>query len=329
MPASTRIRDDIRYGYAVGRVRVLDGKLLSRATFERLLDAPDLKEQKRVLAETHVGRYLEGADSAEQVERALETSLADLYDDFLEGAALPAAVVRYFQIPHDFANLRAALKARVLGIPADGLLSGLGSVPADSFERAGELPDEFAELIGAWDEAEEAPALDGVELEVDRALFAALADAARESRVRFLRELTALRVDVANARVLLRARAKAMPAPEVTRRMLPGGTPALAALATGASKMTADELATAIVKTRALGRTTEDDFADLERFDLVGDSLVAERMLAARRAAGGAEPVLAYVLAREAEVLVLRALLVGRLSGLGAETVRARMRERL
>jgi len=39
--------------------------------------------------------------------------------------------------------------------------------------------------------------------------------------------------------------------------------------------------------------------------------------------------VLAYVAARQAEVLVLRTVLVGRLSGLESESVRARVREHL
>lgn len=330
MAYATHIRDDIRYGFAVGRVRVLEGRLLPRATFERLLDAPDLTEQKRILAETHVGRYLESAESAEGVERALEASLADLYDEFLEQADLPAAVVRYFQLPHDFANLRAAVKARVLGIPQGGLLSGLGSIPAESFLTSGsELPEPFDELLTAWDGAEEPPSLDDVEVAIDRALFGALSAAARESGVRFLYELTALRIDVANSRVLLRARAKSLPVAEVSHHLLDGGTRALVALGAGASRMSAEELAIAIVKTRALGRTTEDDLADLARFDLVSDALVAERTLAARRAPGGAEPVLAYVLAREAEVLALRALVVGRLAGLDRELVRSRLKGRL
>lgn len=330
MPAYMRIRDDIRYGYAVGRVRVLEGRLLGRGTLERLLDAPDLKEQKRILAETHVGRYLEGVDSAEGIERALESSLLDLYDDFLERADLPEAVVRYFQLPHDFANARAVVKARVLGIPADGLLSGLGSIPAESFLGAGaDLPEPFGTLVTTWDGAEDRPSLDEVEVAIDRVLFGALVAAAKQSRVRFLRDLTCLRIDVANARLMLRARAKAMPGYELAARVLEGGTASLAALATAATRMSAEELADAIVKTRALGRATSADLADLERFDMVGDALIAERMLAARHAPGGAEPVLAYVLAREAEVRLLRAVLVGRLAGLDAATVRASVRERL
>lgn len=330
MATETRIRDDIRYGYAVGRVRVLEGRLLPRSTIERLLDAPDLKEQKRILAETHVGRYLDAAVTAEDVERGLEASLDDLYDEFLERAGLPDAVVRYFRAPHDFANLRAALKARVLGVPPEGLLSRLGSIPADAFGAAQPvLPEPFGGLLTAWDETEPQPSLDALETAVDRALFAFLTDAARESKVRFLKELTALRIDVADVRLLLRARAKAMPPAELVPRLIEGGTPALLALASEAPRMSAEELAAAVVRTRALGTLDETDLHDLERFDLVADALIAASMRSARRAPNGAEPVLAYVMAREAEVAALRALVAGRLAGLDRETIRARVKERV
>jgi len=327
--ATSRIRDDIRYGYAVGRVRVLEGRLLSRATFERLLDAPDLREQRRILAETHVGRYLEGVETAEDVERALEASLADLYDEFLRRADLPPAVVAYFEAPHDYANLRAALKARVLGVSSGSLLSSLGSAPADAFSGDGAaLPDDLRALLTAYDDAEEPPPLDDLESMVDRALFAALASAARASRVRFLRDLVTLRVDIANARVLVRARAKALPSAEVVARMVPGGSESLEALAPNVAKMSGAELADALAATRTLGTMSESDLTDVHHFDVAADAVVAERMLAARRAAGGAEPVLAYVLGREAEVLLLRTAVVGRLAGVDSESVRARMKER-
>jgi vacuolar-type H+-ATPase subunit C/Vma6 len=93
--------------------------------------------------------------------------------------------------------------------------------------------------------------------------------------------------------------------------------------------MTAAELASAIVGTRVLGRITEAELADVERFDVIADSLLAERMRTARRAPGGAEPVLAYVLGREAEAMLLRTAVVGRLAGLDRESVRARLKERI
>lgn len=329
MPRTPGIRDDMRYGYAVGRVRVLEGKLLSRSTFERLIDAADLQEQKRILAETHVGRYLEGAQTAEDVERALEASLGDLYDEFLERANLPAPVVTYFRVPHDYANLRASLKARLLGGDA-GTLSTLGSAGPESYAAEGAgLPDDMRELLHAWDEAEETPSLDDVEAVLDRAQFGALSAASRASKLGFLRELTRLRTDLANARVLVRSRAKGLLPGDIDSRLVPGGTPAIARLAPQAARMSAEELAGAIWETRALPKMTEADLIDVQRFDLAADAVVAGRMLAARMSPGGAEPVLAYVLAREAEVLLLRTAVAGRLAGLDSNAVRERLRERL
>lgn len=330
MVAKARIRDDIRYGFAVGRVRVLEGRLLSRVTFERLLDAPDLREQKRVLAETHVGRYLEGVETADEVERALDASLADLYEEFLERADLPPAVVTFFQVPHDYANVRAALKARILGASAEAMLTSLGSLPPEAFGGDGSaLPDTMREVLTAFDGAEEPPAIDDLEALADRAMFAALAEAARASKVRFLRDLATLRINLANARLLIRARTKSLPPAEVQARFVPGGAKALEALIPAASRMSAAELAIAIVDTRVLGKMSEADLTDIERFDVMADALVADRMLAARHAPGGAEPVLSYVLGREAEALLLRTAVVGRLAGLDRESVRTRLRERV
>jgi V/A-type H+-transporting ATPase subunit C len=88
------IADPKRYGFAVGRVRVLETRLLGRSTFERLLDAHSFREQLRILSETPYGVYLEGVTTAEGVEAALDGSLRDLYNDFLEQANLPEDIVR-------------------------------------------------------------------------------------------------------------------------------------------------------------------------------------------------------------------------------------------
>ena len=127
--------DSTKYGFAVGRVMVLRTRLLSRAAYERLLDAPTFAEQRRVLSETHYGRFIEGVTNASEVERAVDESLRDLYEEFLERAELPPAVVGYFRAPYDFAALRGALKARVLGARAHTPPVLLGRVPSESLRR--------------------------------------------------------------------------------------------------------------------------------------------------------------------------------------------------
>ena len=322
----TSTRDDIRYGFAVGRVRVLQSRLLSRSVYERLIDAPDFAEQLRVLSETAFGHYLERVETAEDVERALDASLGDLYDEFLLEAGLPEAVMRYFRLPYDYRNLRAALKSRVLGLSAPHL-STLGTIDPAAFLGTGEgLPDEMAALLTAWDDAEHAPPLGDIDAAVDRALYGALAGEAKRAKVPFLRELTTLRADLAAVRVLLRANAKRL-APAVVSEWLPEGiSPQLRALASEAGRMEPEELAEAIVGTRAVPRLGTGDLMDPERYDLVATGLEAARMLSARMVPSGPEPVLAYVLAREAEVVALRISLVGRLAGLDRDAIRERLR---
>lgn len=326
MAGLTSTRDDIKYGFAVGRVRVLQAKLLSRSVYERLIDAPDFAEQRRVLSETAFGRYLEHAQTAEDVERALDASLGDLYGEFLLEAGLPEAVVRFFRLPYDYRNLRAALKSRVLGA-ASPVLSALGTVEPSAFAGSGEeLPAEMAAILTAWDEAEEQPLLADLETVVDHALFDALAGEAKRSRVAFLRELMTLRIDLATIRVLLRANAKRLPAAAVRAALIDGGTKRLRDLAAEVGRMDAEELAEAIIGTRAVAGLEIRDLLDLDRYDLVAAALEARRMASARMAPSGAEPVLAYVLARESEVVALRTVLVGRLVGLDREVVRERLR---
>ena len=80
-------RDALRYGFAVGKVRVLETRMLDRAACERLLDAPTLAEQRRLLSETAYGRYIERAETADEVERALDDALEGFYGYLKRGSA--------------------------------------------------------------------------------------------------------------------------------------------------------------------------------------------------------------------------------------------------
>ncbi len=325
MPRYGRINDPIRYGFAVGRVRVLETRLLGRSTYERLLDAATFHDQQRVLSETHFGRYLEGAKTAADVERAVDASLADLYDEFLQRANLPDAVVRFFRTGYDYGNLKAVLKSRLLGATLDAPLSPLGMIPVEDFDDPEDLPDAVGETARALLGAEEPPSADDVDATVDRAMFEAVSGLAEQTHIRFLEELAAHSVDVANVKVLMRSCIAGRSPQEAEGMLIPGGTfdaQPLAALV----RRPAVELASLLLERGVVKASGPDQLADLERLDLVADEAVAELMRKARRVANGPEPVIAYVLAREAEAVSLRALLVGRIAGLDREVVRTRLR---
>jgi V/A-type H+/Na+-transporting ATPase subunit C len=317
--------DPIRYGFAVGRVMVLRARLLGRAAYERLLDAPTLADQKRVLSETHFGRFLESAVTATEVERGVDESMRDLYAQFLDHADLPEPVVAYFRAPYDFGALKGALKSRVLGAPAEPAAVRLGALPAEAFDEPETLPAPYAAVALEVLRAAQPPNAEAIDAAVDRAMFAELGRLARASRVPFLVRLAASEADVANVKVLLRV-AIARRTPAAARAMLvPGGT--WDADRAAESVVRPEELAEAVAVARVLPAAGSAELLDLARIDLLADAAIARLAREAARGPIGPEPVLAYVLARRAEAVTVRSVLVGRLAGLPRDVVAGRLRE--
>lgn len=309
------------YGFATGRVMVLRNRLLGPSTFERLLDAPGLAEQKRVLAETHFGACMERARTAADIEGAIDGSLHDLYAEFLEHSGLPADVVRYFRVSYDFAALKGVLKARLLGGAPELPPRGLGTLPAEAFEEPGHLP---GTLGRAAREAAAVTEPDQVDALVDRAMFGELQRLATSSGVAFLGRLAKRESDIANAKVLLRS-AIAHRTPDATRAMLvPSGSWKAERLADLVSRP--QELVEAVQLTRVFPAASAEDLLDPSRLDVLADAALARLVRESARGEIGPEPVLGYVLARRAEAIAVRSVLVGRLAGLPREIVATRLR---
>jgi V/A-type H+-transporting ATPase subunit C len=316
--------DSTRYGFAVGRVMVLRTRLLGRSAFERLLDAPTFADQRRVLSETHFGRFVEHVATAKDVELAIDESLRDLYEEFLERAGLPTSVVAYFRTPYDFAALKGALKARSLGVTAERGSVALGSLPPDSFDDPATLPEPLGRAARSLLAAEDLD-VEAIDTAVDRVMFAWLRELARESRVDYLERLAVREIDVANAKVLLRCAIAGRSSEDAGRMLIEGGEWNAAGL-TGLVRKP-EELAAAIGAARVLPAATPADLLDLERIDPLADAAIARLAREAARMPIGPEPVLGYVLARRAEAVTVRSLLVGRLAGLPREIVASRLRE--
>lgn len=314
-------RDALRYGYAVGKVRVLETRSLDQAALERLLDARGFAEQKRLLAETEYARYLEGAETPHEVERALDDALDGFYR-FLEVAALPEAMVRFFRLRYDYANLKAVLKARLFGIGLDGLLVDHGTISTSVFagDLAG-LPDSLAAVASDAATAADAASVDDL---VDRAYFGELLATARRSGSRFLKSLARLSVDIANVKTLVRARLAGRDAQALDALLIEGGSVSIADL-TVLAAVPLDELPNSVRRYPALRPLAGTTFTDPAQLDPALDSLMAATLRQGRREAAGPEPVIAYVMGREAEVRVLRVLLLGTLTGIDYETLRTRL----
>jgi len=317
-------RDAIHYGFAVGKVRVLSTRLLDASAGERLIDAPSFAEQKRLLSDTPYGRFLESASTPEEVEAALDAALDSAYR-FLDEAALPAAVTRFFRVRADFRNLKGALKAAALGAPLDGLLAEHGTIDTAAF--SGELT-ELPEPLGALAaELQSAEGLDpaAIDTAVDAALFAELKRLAREAKSAYLGQIASLMVDLANVKTMVRSRLAGLDAEQTAALLLDGGSVERVRLTTLLELAPAD-LAGALERIEALKGIDAEGLLSADTLDPVTDAVLLRLLARGRRGPEGPEPVIAYVFARENEVATLRVLLLGRLAGIDNDTLRARLR---
>ncbi len=327
IPLYKTVHDAVFYGFAVGKVRVLETRIFGSGTYERLVDAPTFAEQKRILSDTVYGRYLEGATGADDVEVGLEAALDDFYR-FLAEANLPEPVVRFFRVRYDYANLKAVLKARALDVPLDDMLVNLGIVPAEAFSGPVErLPGYLADVAATLlDEDGRMADLDAIDAAVEHAAFGDLVETARASKSKALKELARLMVDVANARAAIRARRKERPGVDLADGLFKGGALRVSAIEK-AYALPFPEFVDAIASMPALHGVDAELLADPSGLDVVLDNLISRFLRHARAVQFGPEPVIAYVMAREAEVTAVRTLLIGRLAGLDRDALRSRLRE--
>lgn len=319
-------RDALRYGFAVGKVRVLATRMLDAAAFERLLDARDFAEQKRLLSDTVYGRHLESVDSADGVERALEAALEEFYG-FLSEAQLPSEVERFFRIRYDFDNLKAALKAKSAGVSPDGFLVGHGTVELSVFtQEAPDYPEALssvAEGLATGTQETPIPSAD-IDIAVDRAFFAERLELARHSGSVRLVSAARLAADVANIKTLVRGTLAGMEPEHMGSLLIAGGSMDVAMLRELAGMSLAD-IGGALKRIPALRRIDIAEVLAAETIDPVVDGLLTECLRGGWSEPLGPEPVIAYVGARESEVRVLRVLLLGALMSIDSEVVRGRV----
>lgn len=317
----------MRYGFACGKVRVLEERVFSRGMYERLLDAATFADQRRLLSDTPYGRFLELADTADGVERALAEAVDGFYG-FLEESSLPAPVVRFFRVRHDFEALRASLKSRALGVAFQEPGPFLGTLDRAVFTGpVEELPAPFGGVAAAALAGEGGPAaLGAIDAAVDRALFDELTRCAADSGSEFLEGLAATLVDTANVRGLIRARRSGLSAHEAEATLIPGG--ALSVERVGRLYvLPVEEIAARLAALPAFSDIPPEDIADPGRLDVAVENAVVRYLRRARVVPVGPEPVIAYVFAREAEVAAVRTVLIGKLSGLSPELLRSRLRD--
>lgn len=276
----------IKYGFATGRVRVLETKMVSLERVKRLIESENMDDVQRILAETDYGPAMRSAETIDEVETALDRHLAEAYT-LLHESNIPLIMESYFRSRYDFLNLRTILKSG-LGQQAEVFLSPLGGVAIDTTDLPSPLKAAAGEALAKYNEEQRIEEIDTV---LDKHYYANLLALAGKLKSKWITAYTKLLIDLANARIAVRG----------------GKEMEIAGCDT---EHVAEIIAAA---------------ATVAEFDLIADNLAIDWLITSRRYNSGPEPVFAYVAGREHEVKLIRLIVLGHLSGVPAARIKERV----
>ncbi len=289
-------KDSIQYGYAVGRVKVLEKRMIDSNKAERILMADNLDEQLKILAETEYAPFLpEKVETTKQVDDFLANYLSYLFLFLGEITDLPE-LIHFFRAEYDFHNLKAILQE-----PAQEALDILQS-------------DKDYFLLDSM---------------IDCQMYTFLKNEANLLKCEYLNQLMRIMIDGANIKAFLRSLNIPNRYNYLTKFLISGGEIFKEDLIKLGGKEI-DEVAQFISRTLfkdIAGFLKEDQDLKLNYLDRELDNVLIIEARPARYLSSGLEPVVGYLIGKKYEIINLRLLLIGKLGGLSKVELKDYLRD--
>ena len=323
---------DIDYIFLSTRIKAMERGLLSQERIERMLDAPTVEEAAKVLTECGYSEMEE--ITANELERVLGEQQQKVMSDLSSGAP-DRNLVDIFKLRYDYHNAKVLVKAEALETEQDQLLQGGGRYDPEALatdfrrEDLSRCTDWFRrgiararEILGSTGDPQQADFI------LDRAYFEEMSAIAADTDSKFLRDYVALAIDVANLRSCVRAARLGKGADFLNQVLVNGGSVSVRNLAMARG----DELGNlfrlgSLSEAAAEGASkSAPGSGSLNEFERLCDNAVMSFLSDGRRVPFGAEPIIGYIFAREAETTAIRTIISGRMAGLDGNTIRQRLR---
>lgn len=309
---------DISYEYAVGRIKAREGRILNRATWNRLLEANG-EEALKILQESGYGS---DADDQTRIEALIDAEVTQT-QQLIAGISPDPDLTNLFLYPTDGYNLKIILKGILQRTDVKDLLHEGGTIPLEVLlasvedEPADALPEPFKEALEKLEGVED-PRL--ISLCVDQAVYQCILDELTEHKNLLLIQYFQAKIDFTNILTIVRGNALHWDVAQVTRLLLEGGQLEKRIL-TAAIGLEPDQLPKALavgdfsdaIKGALDNYASHHNIGELEQqLDNVPLSIIHE----ARSDSFGIGPILNYLLLKEREAQALRVLFAGKRAGM-------------
>lgn len=314
---------DTDYLAVSARLHAMENRLLTPERAERLIEAADEAEARKLLAEC-------GYEETLPLEQALRQRRESLFRE-LSTAVPEPRLLDLFRLKYDYHNIKAILKAERRGISPEGLLLSGGRYEPSLLQKEWQQEHRLSVSDTARHAAEQAAARlrqddpQGADMILDTACYAELRALAGQMKSPFLQGYVRQLIDAANLRTAVRA-ARSGSGEVLPQALLEGGSVSPHTLAAAdPAKLTELYGTGAFAKAAALGAAAVSG-GTLTDFEKACDEAADAYLATARRTPFGEETVLCYLAAVENEITAIRIIMTGRRAGLPPEVIRSRLR---
>ncbi|MCX7904282.1 MAG: V-type ATP synthase subunit C [Caloramator sp.] len=320
------------FAQSIARVKALETKMLDKAKFEALIEAKDFNEAVRMLQDTVYSNY-----DIRDFEVGLKKALEDLYSE-MRKISPSKEVVDFLAARYDAHNIKTLIKAKFSSFEYERLLYNIGTIPLDSLKFM--IKDEnFRDLSpilrscieGAIGEYKANKNPQAIDITIDKGIIKYMFEIAEKSKLEYLLKIIKIMIDMTNIKAFIRIRVQDRERELFRKVFIEGGNIDIDHFLNSFND-SLDSFANKIMHTEHFkwvkGGLEEylktNDLGSLEKY---GDNYLIDFIKNSKFVSFGPDPLIAYIIAKENEIRLLRIVLTGKKNNVAPDVIRERLRD--
>lgn len=329
--------DRMDFTHAVARLRVIETKLLDKVKIERMIESPSLEDAIKVLSETQYNDSISLLKRVEDYEAALSEELKKLYSLMYEVSPYKL-IVDIMSLKYDYHNIKVLEKSKIINSDLSSLLIPLGTVDVDVLKTS-IVTNDLRNLEPIMREAikkteidfEETKDSQNIDIILDKYQYKDMLEKAKTCEVDFIEGYVRRVIDLTNIKTMLRVKSQDKDMKFLEKVIIEDGYISKAILLEGLSV----SFEAFIKKVSKYGydkvlNSVLEDFNLSKKYTSIevhSDNYLMDYIKNAKRVNFGPEPIIAYTMARETELKIVRIILAGKLNKVDSNIIRERLRD--
>jgi V/A-type H+/Na+-transporting ATPase subunit C len=329
--------DKTIYAQAVSRIRAMETKLLDSSKINRMIESSTADETMKILQETEYAEFMGNVKRAEDYEILLSEELKRVYS-LIYDISPEKLIIDILSLRYDYHNIKVLLKAKALNKDFDYLLIPIGTVDIKTLKSSIDSED-YIDLSTNMREAIESVLKvfdfdkdpQKIDIYLDKYLYKEQLELSSKLNDPFVINYMKQLIDITNIKTFLRVKKQKKEKDFLNEVLIDGG------------KIDFDVYNNYYNDSNEnfMNKISHTDYFDILRegieefnstgslnaFEKLSDNFMMKFIREAKYVSFGVEPIIAYVLAKETEIKVVRIIMVGKLNNVEPDVIKGRLRD--